>query len=1198
MSIRLSRSLRLPDRWRRRAAYAGPALLAFLAAQTWFQLGTVVAIGDLTPPIAPGQDYRSHWNYLARAVGGASYDIVALPYYETLSAFTRAGLGEELFQRLWLSGLFAASTAAFVFFTMRLTDKPLAAAVAGLFTAFNAYHLVIHADYVPLVAIVEAGFLGGVIVSAGLREDAGGLVPTFALLSLGLSLTFVNPPHVILVALWALFSCVAAVAVAGRRAFLRILRFLAKAIPLAILVNLWWIVPAFLTLYGPGAGGWSPAIDVDDWAWTHARASLVNAATLNTSWAWSYSEYFPYAARLDSFPFEVLRFCLPVLAVLGICVARAREKRLGLLCGASAFALFWVAKGLHPPAPEVNRWLYANVPGFWLFRDPSKVLLLVSLIYAILAGVAVDRLLEVRGFFRKFAISTALVLTAGAVIYVHPLFTGEVIPDDRPTPHASHVRVPAAWRDLGQLIRQDPRPGRVLILPAIDFYQIPTTWRYYGASFSRPLLRRGVLEYSAETGSYLRSPPAIPRIVSAVENDLLEGRDRQVGRKLQALAVRYVVLRRDLSPDVPGRHFAPFEDLTLGLRRVPELKLIRTFGRPKMLDLYAVRNDVSDFFAATPVSFRGTSDLIPRALEEMPEKAALIAAGKEERTTATNRTVRILRSRDAHISRVFARFGEGRVMVRLVDSLRRRVGGNPAKSSSQEVTFTSRSQNGLLTIGQTGLRISQGSKSWTSLGFIYYRDPALITFWQPEWSGRLPLRAKPPLGDCNRHDRRSPEEVGLSASTIQQEGRRFLRLTARDHAACVSLPVKPLDRTTRYRLSFSYRRVQGSPPRACLWQDGPERCAPLPSLDSSQGWHRVDTTVAPEPGTKRLSLLFYADGAGTKTTVSDYGDPVAQAYKKAASLPLIGTEEAPELVRFPETTLESTSPNWLRASFAPDLSHLLGDCYRYDNRSPAQVGLSASTIKRDGRPVLRLTARDHAACVAFPVEPFDPAARYRVAFAYRRVQGSPPRACLWQEGPERCAPLPTLESPPGWHHVDTTVAPERGTERLSLFFYADGAGDSTTVSEYRDFTVAPFEPTAFLGVPLLRRLPSVSQKRLGPAEFRVRVVGSTEPFLLVFSEGYAPGWRVESGDRRHSRDAPHVQVNGYANGWVIPWKGTYELRVSYEPERFAESAKWMSAIGLIVGLAWILVPWGRLRVIAPIAGSIKRKSAHSQRQPK
>ena len=88
------------------SAYLLPALAALVAAQLVVSTpGTVVAFGDYAPPFAPGDEYRSHWNQLTDGGGSPSFEIVSLPYYETLQTLGALGLSPEAAQRLWLSGL-------------------------------------------------------------------------------------------------------------------------------------------------------------------------------------------------------------------------------------------------------------------------------------------------------------------------------------------------------------------------------------------------------------------------------------------------------------------------------------------------------------------------------------------------------------------------------------------------------------------------------------------------------------------------------------------------------------------------------------------------------------------------------------------------------------------------------------------------------------------------------------------------------------------------------------------------------------------------------------------------------------------------------------------------------------------------------------------------------------------------------------
>jgi arabinofuranan 3-O-arabinosyltransferase len=204
-----------------------------------------------------------------------------------------------------------------------------------------------------------------------------------------------------------------------------------------------------------------------------------------------------------------------------------------------------------------------------------------------------------------------------------------------------------------------------------------------------------------------------------------------------------------------------------------------------------------------------------------------------------------------------------------------------------------------------------------------------------------------------------------------------------------------------------------------------------------------------------------------------------------------------------------------------------------------------------------------------------------VGFEYRTVEGSRARACIWQEGTERCASGPELESSSDWRRFETTVAPDAQTTGLRVFFYAD-ANDERTTTEYRDVAFTPVDPVGLMGIPVTGELPEVGYERIHPGEFRVTVTNATEPFLLAVAETYASGWRLEINDREAS-EARHVVVNGYANGWLIPWEGSYDLMISYQPESVAQKARQASFFGLLAVLIWLVVRrqgrlLGKLRV--------------------
>jgi hypothetical protein len=200
---------------------------------------------------------------------------------------------------------------------------------------------------------------------------------------------------------------------------------------------------------------------------------------------------------------------------------------------------------------------------------------------------------------------------------------------------------------------------------------------------------------------------------------------------------------------------------------------------------------------------------------------------------------------------------------------------------------------------------------------------------------------------------------------------------------------------------------------------------------------------------------------------------------------------------------------------------------------------------------------------------FRPGVPFLLRLEYRSVAGAPARICDWETKAERCATVPPLESKPGWNELKAVVRPTPETGSLLLFLYADGGGDTTTVTEYRRLSITEGRPYDAIALVPATRLPGVSYRRVAPYEFKAHVTNARRPFLLVTAETYAPGWRVESKGRS-SKSVEHMRVNGYANGWRIPWKGTYDVTITYGPERYARAARRFDMIFIPLSLlAWI-----------------------------
>lgn len=957
-------------------AYTVPFVIAVLAVQMWFRGGGTLAGGDLAPPVAPGVDYRSHWNQFEAGEGAPTFSIVALPAYEGLRAFTALGLEEATFQRVWLTLLVATGVAAVVFLASSIVRSPLACATAGLLSLFSAYHLATGFDPLPLVALLEAGLLGGLVIRAGSTKRVSPLL--FALMTLPIGFVAGNPAQVGLVVAWVLSSAALAVALHGHAAVPRLARLFAVATPLALLLNLWWIVPYVQTVVGPVFNERFAAPGIDEWAWTHARASLENVVALTSSWGWTQPEYFPFAPRLERLPLSALQYVPFAAAAAGLVLAAIWQvyRRVAAVLVVLALGAIWIMKGVHEPLAHTNRWAYEHVPGFWLYRDPAKVGLVLVLVFALLAALGVARLMLLDP---RAGAAFALVAVAGAAIYAHPILTGAIAADKRPLLPSTHVRVPAEFEAAARSLDDPSKQGKAVALPQLDYYQAPTTWGYYGASFLHQLIRRPVVEVLP--GGYYRNAPVADLVRAAEER--ARGGSTGLEPILQTLGARYIVLRRDLDTSFPGRTFANPRTLSAGLRRSSELRLVSSSN---LLEVYeAPQIESPEVYAAAPIfGHRGSAAALTRLLgPQLRDPIAVVPASERG---------------------VLAGTGAGDATL----------AEPPPEADAAAVHLDGRGAS----VGFTGPGLVQ-------------RPVSAVRFGTP----RPPFRLV--VGEADTTVR--PAQAQLVISIASRERRRLRPLTA------IELPAR------------------------------------------------------------------------------------------------LGRE--------------------------------VGDCNRFDTRSLDQVGISARIVQTGTRPTLRLGAREHAACLAFPIPQTRPGKRVRVRFDYRSISGNPPRACIWQEGPDECAASEPIETSPGWHRHDVNFEPEPGTTSSHLYLYADGGADEPTVTQYRSLaTGSPPLPLAIAAVPEVS-LPEVTYRRQTPYSFRARIRGATRPFVLVTTETFAPGWKVEASGGRTGY-VPHFRVNGYANGWRIPWTGSYDLTIAYAPERPARVARLVDLAAVPIAVL-LLVLWPR-----------------------
>jgi len=88
--------------------------------------------------------------------------------------------------------------------------------------------------------------------------------------------------------------------------------------------------------------------------------------------------------------------------------------------------------------------------------------------------------------------------------------------------------------------------------------------------------------------------------------------------------------------------------------------------------------------------------------------------------------------------------------------------------------------------------------------------------------------------------------------------------------------------------------------------------------------------------------------------------------------------------------------------------------------------------------------------------------------------------------------------------------------------------------------------------------------KINPTEYRVAVKNVTEPFTLVLTENFHPGWKSSVGN--------HVKFANFANGWEINPEDyrSGEIVLRYKPQRLFDIGLTVSILGLATGLSVLI----------------------------
>ncbi len=179
----------------------------------------------------------------------------------------------------------------------------------------------------------------------------------------------------------------------------------------------------------------------------------------------------------------------------------------------------------------------------------------------------------------------------------------------------------------------------------------------------------------------------------------------------------------------------------------------------------------------------------------------------------------------------------------------------------------------------------------------------------------------------------------------------------------------------------------------------------------------------------------------------------------------------------------------------------------------------------------------------------------------RHLAGDGPRICVYEVGPDRCAPTAPVPVSNDWTQYVGAVTPDPGTTGLILFLYSDGnaadpsAGPAPTRNDFANIQAnyLPDLRVALVGTPTV---PAASGTQ-----------------LLITHEAFNSGWSGPPASE-------HVLVDGLYNGWLgrSLRAGAIHYRLTPIVRAGATLSALSATIVVLVTAAWLV---RRRRMVTP-----------------
>jgi hypothetical protein len=588
--------------------------------------------------------------------------------------------------------------------------------------------------------------------------------------------------------------------------------YLIYLVIIILLLNIFWILPSFLTGFRGGVG--RILFGKEFW-------SLTSGLTLHYP-------FWPSSGNIEWFkiqPIPIFYWFFPLLSFSSL-VFNKFNKNIIFYSFISILGIF-LLKMNNPPFGIIYEWLYEYLPGFNAFREPTKFFIFVIIGYTFLITSFFEYLHNLFFYKRKiiYYLSVSVFFVFCILINI-PVITKEI-----GGMYASK-EIASDYDIVAKQISEEDEFFRTLWIPNTSM------WSYYDNNHpqisGRSFYQEIIVPNKFNLNKY---------------NELIDLLERKTSNQFfDDSSIKYVIvpIQEKVKDDDLFVYYGGRENPDIRQWYIDELDKISFLEKIDIGTTDIVIYENKDF---KPHIFSFDTLFNITTNQNIEDKYSFITEdlGKEFYFTFDNSESNL--NTRIKIQNIF-----DRVTLNNLDSINR--------SIKVENSFKENQKNNIIYIKNNSL---EGNIVFQNNNYIYedksYQLENIVQnysfeegFWQEK------------VGDCNNYDNNGI--LGMSLNTEEKsDGNQSLQLEATNHIACTSIKVK-LESGSSYLFSFDYQSTNSNIASYYIRFNHPAKTFLSEELQiSNKSWNTFSRIINVPEGVTSADLYVYADSTDGKTNI-------------------------------------------------------------------------------------------------------------------------------------------------------------------------------------------------------------------------------------------------------------------------------------------------------------------------------------------